>query len=392
MPVINTNYEDALNSAIENKDSKEFLNVISKHAEQAVLDAVNAFFADQDKQILQARGIRLLTSEETKYYNKVITAMREPNYRDAVSNLDVTLPETVFEDVMEDIEKNHPLLKHLDIKHTAANVKLIYATTSNVKATWGALTAAISQQVAGSFVEETGQMMKLSAYVPIPLSMLDLGPAYIDQFVRTILYESIANGLEDGAMNNLVSNTGPIGMLADTTAGTTASGVTTYTKKTAITLSEFTPEGMANVLAALAIDRSGQPRSVLNKGLFLVCHPLDYITLVAPAIRVQNALGEWVDRKPYEFDICESVYVTRGEAIMGIDKKYFVHVGMDEKGRIEWTDDFDFLNDNRTFKIKLYANGEPKDNNAFQRVDISGLETAAVPVKVKGTVKTKEQA
>lgn len=392
MPVINTNYEDALNSAIENKDSKEFLNVISKHAEQAVLDAVNAFIEDKDGEILRARGIRQLTSAETSYYKDLISAMRENNFKAAVSNIEKTLPTTIIEDVFTDIEKNHPLLKHLDIQFTAANVKLIYATTSNVKATWGALTAAISQQVAGSFVEESSQMMKVSAYVPIPLSMLDLGPVYIDQFVRTLLYESIANALEDGCMNNLVSNTGPIGMIANMSNGTVSQGVTTYTAKTAITLSEFSPEGMAAVLAAMAVDRSGDTRDPLADGLFLVVNPLDMYSLVKPALCVQNALGQWVENKPYDFDICTSRYVTRGTGVMGIDKKYFLHAAMDVSGKIEWTDDFDFLNDNRTYKIKLYANGTPKDNNAFQKVDISGLTAAAVPVKVKGTVKTKEQA
>lgn len=391
MPVVK-NYEDALNNAIENKDSKEFLNVISSHAEQAVLDAVNSAMEDQDRHILQSRGVRVLTNAETTYYNKIIEAMRSTNYRDALSNMELTLPETVLDDVFADIEANHPVLKHLDIKHTTAKVKLIYATTEDIAATWGTLTSQITQQVAGAFVEESSEMMKLTAYVPVPLAMLDLGPAYIDQFVRTLLYEAIANGLEKAAVSNLVSSQGPIGMIADMTKGNTVSGVTTYTAKTPIVVSELTPKGMAPALEAMAVNRSNQARDPLAAGLFMVVHPLDNFSLVRPALCVKNALGEWVENKPYPFDIATSKYITRGKAILGMDKKYFVHVGSEENGRIEWTDDYDFLNDNRTFKIKLYGNGIQKDNNAFQYLDISGLGEAAIPVEVKGTVKTKEQA
>lgn len=391
MPVVK-NYEDALNNAIENKDSKEFLNVISSYSEQAVLDAVNSAMEDQDRQILQSRGVRVLTNAETIYYNKIIEAMRSTNYRDALSNMEVTLPETVLDDVFADIEANHPVLKHLDIKHTTAKVKLIYATTEDIAATWGTLTSQITQQVAGAFVEESSEMMKLTAYVPVPLAMLDLGPTYIDQFVRTLLYEAIANGLEKAAVSNLVSSQGPIGMIADMTKGNTVSGVTTYTAKTPIAVTELTPKGMAPALEAMAVNRSGQARDPLAAGLFMIVHPLDNFSLVRPALCVKNALGEWVENKPYPFDIAPSKYIARGKAILGMDKKYFVHVGSEENGRIEWTDDFDFLNDNRTFKIKLYGNGIQKDNNAFQYLDISGLGEAAIPVEVKGTVKTKEQA
>lgn len=392
MPVISENVKDRMNRAIENKDSSEFLNVISEHAEQTVLDAVNAILEQQDLEILQARGIRVLTNAENKYYDKLISAMREKNYRDAITKIETGFPETVTEDVFGEIETKHPLLKHLDIKHTAVKVKLIYTTTEDIEAQWGTLTAKITQEVAGSFEEEKSEMLKLTAYIPIPEAMLDLGPVYLDQFVRTILYESIANGLEKAVVSNMVSNAGPIGMKADLTQGATNAGVTTYPAKTAIPLNEFTPTGMAPVLEAMAINRSGQVRDPLAAGLFLVVNPLDNFSLVRPALYVKNALGEWVANKPYDFEIVTSKYLDRNEGIFGMDKKYFVHVGTEEGGRIESSDEFDFLNDNRTYKIKLYGNGIPKDNNAFQRVDISGLKEAAIPVEVKGTVKTKEQA
>ena len=61
-------------------------------------------------------------------------------------------------------------------------------------------------------------------------------------------------------------------------------------------------------------------------------------------------------------------------------------------GKIEYSDEFRFLDDERVYLTKLYGNGRPLDNNAFQLLDITALEAATVEVTVKGTVATKEQA
>ena len=68
-------------------------------------------------------------------------------------------------------------------------------------------------------------------------------------------------------------------------------------------------------------------------------------------------------------------------------------------GKLEFDDSCQFLEDNRVYKIKLYGNGMPMDNNAFQYHDISQLKPAVVKVEVtntdpitttvEGTVKTQ---
>ncbi|MEI4896637.1 hypothetical protein Q8G71_35695, partial [Klebsiella pneumoniae] len=45
-----------------------------------------------------------------------------------------------------------------------------------------------------------------------------------------------------------------------------------------------------------------------------------------------------------------------------------------KNGRIEYSDDYHFLEDERVYLIKLYANGFPVDNNAFLNLDITGLQ------------------
>ena len=63
-----------------------------------------------DAQALSARGLRQLTSEEKKYYEKVIGAMRSDTPKQALANLDVTMPKTIIESVFEDLKRDHPLL------------------------------------------------------------------------------------------------------------------------------------------------------------------------------------------------------------------------------------------------------------------------------------------
>ena len=64
-------------------------------------------------------------------------------------------------------------------------------------------------------------------------------------------------------------------------------------------------------------------------------------------------------------------------------------------GKIEYSDEVRFLDDERVYITKMYGNGLPLDNNAFVVVDITGLTAATLEVNVKevnGIVKTKEQA
>jgi len=50
-------------------------------------------------------------------------------------------------------------------------------------------------------------------------------------------------------------------------------------------------------------------------------------------------------------------------------EKYDLNMGMNQK--IEYSDEFRFLDDERVYITKLYANGEAVDNNSFEYLDIS---------------------
>ncbi len=56
-------------------------------------------------------------------------------------------------------------------------------------------------------------------------------------------------------------------------------------------------------------------------------------------------------------------------------------VGTAKSGKIEYSDEYHFLEDERIYLVKLYGHGEPLDNNAFMVLDISALEPAILKVK-----------
>jgi hypothetical protein len=84
----------------------------------------------------------------------------------------------------------------------------------------------------------------------------------------------------------------------------------------------------------------------------------------------------------------QSVAVPSGHAVLGIAKNYFCGHGTSKGGKLEYSDDYKFVEDLRTYKIKLYGNGRAKDITSFVYLDISGLTALALPVTVSGAVET----
>ena len=91
---------------------------------------------------------------------------------------------------------------------------------------------------------------------------------------------------------------------------------------------------------------------------------------------------------PYPTTVIQSVSVPQNKAILGLGKKYFMGIGTAKSGKIEYSDQYRFLEDERVYLTKLYGHGEPKDNNAFLVLDITNLQPAILKVEVKqsGTV------
>ena len=82
---------------------------------------------------------------------------------------------------------------------------------------------------------------------------------------------------------------------------------------------------------------------------------------------------------PFPTRVVQSVRVAEGEAVMGIGKRYFAGLGMAKNGKIEYGDEYHFLEDERVYLIKLYANGLPMQIGFHRRnQDAQGAEQIEV--------------
>ena len=322
-----------------------------------------------DAQALTARGLRQLTSDERKYYEKVISAMRSDTPKQALANLDVTMPKTIIESVFEDLKRDHPLLAAITFTNTTYMTEFILNKNGKQKAVWGAITAEITKELEGEFEKLNVVLNSLTAFLPVAKSMLDLGATWLDSYVREVLKEAMYAGLEEA----IVCGTGvdmPIGMMKNLEAAHVDGEP--YEDKEAIAVPSFSADIYGAILAKLAKSRNGRPRAV--NGVIMVVNPVDYFSKIMPATTMLTNLGSYVGNVlPFPTDVVQSVGVPSGHAVLGIARKYFMGVGTSKGGKLEYTDHYKFLEDLRTYKIKFFGMGRPYDINAFLYLDIENL-------------------
>jgi len=331
--------------------------------------------ASKDEAVLEARGIKALTSEEEKFWNQVINDAKI-RFRNSASDGVYTgitdlLPKTEYYSIVEELKQEHPLLNVINFTNTSAVTKWTIDNSAEQRATWDELnTPIVTALEGGPFITVDMTLCKLTAYIFVSNDMLDLGPRWVAAYATTLLKEAIWLGLEYG----IVAGNGkkmPIGMIADYRAPFDAS--TGYPTRAAVKCTGFTKEFYGEMLSIMSIKDNGRTRGI--NSVLLVVNPTDYFTKIFPAT---TALG--LDYKyingifPYPTQVVQSTAVPQGHAIMGIAKDFFMGLGSAKGGKLEYSDDFKFLEDLRTYKIKVYANGQPKQYNAFQYLDISDLE------------------
>lgn len=375
-----------LQQAIRDDNSEAFSTAFSQLI-TCIGDEIRADYEQQlgdlrqevDTTILANRGVRQLTTAENKYYQKVIDAMMSRDPKQTLTGIDVAMPETVIDSVFEDLRTNHPLLSAIDFIPTNGADSMIMNTNGYQEAAWGALCADIVKELTSGFKEVNTSLLKLSAFLPVCKAMLDLGPAWLDRYVREVLYEALANGMESGFVDG-DGNGKPIGMTRQVGDDVQVTGGV-YPKKEAIAVTSFDPVSVGSLIARLATSPNGNQRPVRN--VILVVNPVDYFQRVMPATTLMAPDGSYRnDVTPYPMTIIPSPSVTVGEAVFGLGKRYFAAAGAEKGGRIEYSDHYRFLEDERVYVIKTYANGMPKDDNAFLLLDISGLQPATWRVQM----------
>lgn len=375
---------------------KTFHNSI---AEQVVRD-FEAVQSSNDSKILAERGFRQLTSRETKWYQKLIDAMKSPNPKQAfISLIDTTsnnpsegddtsgiMPETIIEDVYRNLQDTHPLLSRIGMQYVGYSTKWVVNDATVTKAAWGNITEEITQQITGALKVIDVHQNKLSAYCFIEKGMLDLGPTFLDGYIRAVLREAIASGLELAVVDGNGVNQ-PIGLNRDIHNGVSMSTSSGYPKKTSgqglYTVTSFEPAAYGDLVSKLAKTEKGNNRRF--QSVCLITNMVDYLTKVMPATTVQDANGEYQrDVFPFPTEVIVSNAVATGEAIMFLPDEYKLFAGGQRGNVIEYSDDYKFIEDLRYFKVKQYATGQAFDNTSAILLDISDLEPLYQTVKIAG--------
>lgn len=368
--------------------------------------------AHGDQNILLQRGFRVLTAPEQKYYEQIIEAGKSDQPRQAYNGLldGKVMPNTIIEDVYRNLTEEHPLLEKINFQSVEYLTRWIMNDHSAQNAVWGAVNAQITEEIKSAFRVIEMTQCKLSAYAVIEKDMLELGPVFLDNYIRTFLQEALAKGLEAAIISG-DGNGKPIGMTRNVSKTVTVTAGS-YPEKSAVSLNSFMPEDYGPVLAQMAVtekwyeDSTGKAvaeatavdssTKQLKQGytvhggnvrtfdkVALICNQVDYLSKVMPATTAMNAAAQYVTNCfPFPTDVIRSSEVPTGKAILCLPEEYFMGLGHSSKeGTLEFSDDFKFLEDQRVFKIKMHGNGRPFDNTVALLVDISNLQAAYVFVK-----------
>ena len=354
--------KDEIKNALESGNSETFADVIVKNIiannaqiQNSLIEEAKSFSVENaDAAVLAQRGFKPLTAEERRYYNEV---------KDKHSFDGLELPKTVFDRVFEDLRKEHPILTEIDFVNTTGVSEWIVRVDDVEAAWWGPLCEEIKKKLDTGFKTIQTTLYKVSAYVPVCKAMLALGPEWLDRYVRQILTESIALAMEKYIIAG-DGKDGPVGIikkLEDVSGGV-------HQDKEAVALADFSPESIGSqILAPLAKDKNGLGR------LLLVVNSQDYYNKFYPLFKIQDRDGLYGDQNlPFDGKVIISNYMPEGKMAVGEARNYFMGVGSELK--IEHSDEYRFLEQQRVYISYQYANGMPRKDEDFIVFDITNTK------------------
>ena len=398
----NKNVSEELTNALKNGNETEIKNAWENY-KNSIIDQIKkdmeTYKDEKDEEILLNRGYRRLTSKEKNWYGKVIDAMKSSNPKNAFASIigssdeEDIMPSTILEDVFKNLQEVHPLLSRVNFVNVKYLTKWIRNTQNSNSAVWGAINSQITQAIADEFEVVDIKQNKLSCYAVIEKDMLDLGPTFLDAYIRASLFEAMANGLENGIINGRGSaKNEPIGLIRDIHRGVTIDSTNGYPSKTAVEVADFTPLSYGALLGTLAkteawTDSDSNPHGGKDrnfKAVDLIVNQKEYLTKIMPATTMLANNGAYAkDLFPFPTNVIISNKVADDTAIICLLDEYFCGVGASKDGVIEYSDDVNFLEDQRVFKIKTYADGMASDNTCAILLDISDVEPAYLNVVAK---------
>ncbi|WP_105980109.1 phage major capsid protein [Staphylococcus simulans] len=397
-------------SNFENSQQKlrEFANLngqtSNKEVQEAFAEYMNAYTEDltnslredirnekNNNAVLNRRGINALTTEEKKFYNALVSedhVNTDTNWKDGE-----LLPETVVDRIFEDIETEHPLLKHITIQRTGLRARVIRSVPEGQVA-WGPIFSEIKSQLEASFFEQDVTLGKATAFVVVPKDLKDAGVQWVDRYVRAQIKEAFAVAIEKTAIQGLgAAKNQPVGLMNE--INRTNGAVSEKASAGTLTLADAQTsiKEIGNVIKNLSIkeyyDKDGNVKrskgaSVLNN-VVIVLNPADYIYTGIAFMQLHN--GQFVSPVPFNVTFEQSEFVPQGKAVAFDKTRYNFYAGSEVIVR-----EFDqtlALEDMDLYTAKQFLYAEPDDNKTsfVYDVDFSAFGAPA-STDVAGTEET----
>ncbi|MBC1230546.1 phage major capsid protein [Listeria booriae] len=343
------------NNEDQDKQSEAYLSMIDSLAENVKTEAVEAARKEAEQYAIGTTADGNLSANQRKFYNEM---NKEVGYKE-----ETLLPQETIDEIFEDITSEHPLLSKLGLKNAGLRLKFLKSETSGV-AVWGKIFGEIKGQLDAAFSEEEAISNKLTAFVVVPKDLEEFGPAWVERFVRLQIQEAFSVALEIAFLTG-DGKEKPIGLDRDINNGTTASGVTTYPKKTAqgtLTFadSKVTVKELTGVFKHHSVKENGKALAVAGR-VVMVVNPFDAWD-VKTQYTFLNANGAYVTALPYNLDIVESEAQTQGEVLTFVTGRYDAFLGGGIK--VSKFDQTLALEDLELYVAKQFAFGMAKDIKA----------------------------
>ncbi|ECQ5327156.1 phage major capsid protein [Listeria monocytogenes] len=356
------NYEEkrtAFVNAVKNEETQEIQN----EAYVEMVDAMAADIMDQakkearqeaDQYISASRTDKNITNEEIKFFNDI---NKEVGYKE-----ETLLPQTVVDEIFEDLTTEHPFLASIGMRTTGLRAKFLKSETSGL-AVWGKIFGEIKGQLDATFSEEESIQNKLTAFVVVPKDLENFGPVWVKRFVVTQIEEAFAVALESAFIIGDGKDK-PIGLTRKVGKGTNvvdgvypekvASGTLTFAS------SKVTVNELTDVYKYHSVKENGKPLNVAGEVTLLV-NPTDAWD-VKKQYTSLNANGVYVTALPYNLNIIESLFVPEKKAISYVAKRYDALIG--GALNISTFDQTLAFEDLNLYAAKQFAYGKAKDEKA----------------------------
>lgn len=306
-----------------------------------------------DQVILSNRGADVMTAEETKFFNVVVS----DGFQD-----EIVLPYTIEERIYDDLTSDHPLLSVINFRDLGTITLTAITSEYEGAAVWGPIFGDIKGQLNAAFKQEKIAQSKLTAFVVLPKDLAKFGPKWVAAYVQTQITETYAVALENAIINGAgPTKEEPIGLIRDLAAAVDPTNG--HAKKAAVgALTLADPKTIIKEFSGIGKELSekenGKPLNVSGK-VALVINPADAWDLKGD-FTIQNSLGDYITKLPFNFTLIESEFVTKGELIAFVKDRYDAYRG----GGIEVTEYKETLamEDCNLHIAKTFAFGKPRDN------------------------------